>query len=88
MVASRHQDRIEAVEKIRADLRNSGGRLRFKSLDKLFAALNGLLRDSNWNVRRDTIALLTEVIPKAGRKAECCIEHVYGNFDIISGHFC
>ena len=75
-MASRHQDRSEAVERIRADLRTSGGRLRFKSLDKLFASLKGLLRDSNWNVRRDTIALLGEVIPKAGKNAASCIQHV------------
>ncbi len=60
--ALQYQERTRAIEMVRAGLRRHG-RLRFHATDKLFTLLADTLHDTNWNVRRDTIALLTEIIP-------------------------
>lgn len=72
----RHQDRLDAVGKLSSDVRNSGDRLRFKAQDKLFSLLAKLLGDSNWTVRRDTIGLLSDLIPRAGAKKGNCIRQI------------
>lgn len=64
LTAQRHQERSQAVENVRAGVRKNGGRLRFRATDRLFSLLAATLQDQNWNVRRDTIALLGEIIPK------------------------
>ena len=69
LAAPRHQERAQAVEAIRAGVRRSG-RLKFRRLDKLFHLLSQTLQDSNWNVRRDTIALLAEIVPKSAPELE------------------
>lgn len=76
LASNRSLDRTQAVEKIRTDVRTHGGQLRFKAIDKLFVALADLLRDSNWTVRRDTLALLIDVVPKSGRRMGYCITQV------------
>lgn len=75
LAAPRHQERAQAVESLRAGIRRSG-RLKFRGVEKLFQLLSNLLKDSNWNVRRDTIALLTEVVSKSGHELEKYINRV------------
>jgi hypothetical protein len=53
------------------------GRLKFRGVDKLFRLLGETLQDTNWNVRRDTIALLTEVVSKSGHELEKHIVRVF-----------
>jgi hypothetical protein len=75
LAAPRHQERAEAVEAVRSAVRRNG-RLKFRGLDKLFDLLSTTLTDSNWNVRRDTIALLTEVVSKSNHELEKYINRV------------
>lgn len=62
------QERASALETLRKGLKRDG-RLRIKKLEVLFKLLADLLHDSNWNLRRDTLALIMEAIPKTGRRA-------------------
>lgn len=61
LTAAHHQDRVKALEDVRAGMRKGNGQLRFRAQDRLFSLLGGLLKDANWNVRRDTISLLGEL---------------------------
>ena len=67
LTAAHHTDRLKALEDLRAVLHRSAGGggdgppLRFRAADRLCGALAVCLRDQNWTVRRDTVALLGDV---------------------------
>lgn len=65
LAAAHHQDRAKALEELRTSVRRGKGHLRFRAQDRLFTLLATLLKDTNWNVRRDTISLLSEMVPAA-----------------------
>eukprot|EP00039_Didymoeca_costata_P020699 m.342134 g.342134 ORF g.342134 m.342134 type:complete len:1486 (+) comp21012_c0_seq1:282-4739(+) len=69
LAAPRYQERSSAIEAVRAGLRRSG-RLKIHKVDKFFKLLSDTLRDTNWNVRRDSIALIAEVVSKSGTEVD------------------
>ena len=63
LAAPHHQDRTKSLEDLRAGVRRASGQLRFRAQEKLYGLLSNLLKDANWNVRRETIDLLGDLVP-------------------------
>ena len=70
LASNNAQERTAAVEALRVNVSRNGGRLRFKMLEKLFTALADVLKDQNWNLRKDTLTFLAELMPSCGPEVE------------------
>jgi hypothetical protein len=64
LVAVNAQERSQAIETLRAWAKKDGPRLRVRNLEKMFLLIKENLTDTNWNVRRDALSLLTDLIPQ------------------------
>lgn len=69
--------RTDIIQRLRNDLRKNGGCLLFKEKKTLFQSLSYALSDPNWEVRNNTVILISELIPQFGNELDSCMLLVF-----------
>jgi HEAT repeat protein len=67
-VCAASQERANALELLRGELKKANGPPRFKNVNKLYDMLADLLHDKHTTTRRAAVAAAADAVTKSGRK--------------------